>query len=75
MNALEHYDRLYGDLGLNPQDAAKFVFVSGWNSALQEAMTRVNLMPFEADTRASFAVYFQQLMMIDPSDIQKEKMQ
>jgi hypothetical protein len=75
MNALEHYDRLYGDLGLNPQDAAKFVFVSGWNSALQEAMTRVNLMPFEADTRASFAVYFQQLMMVDPSDIQKEKMQ
>ncbi len=74
MNALEHYDRLYGDLGLNPQDAAKFVFVSGWNSAMQEAMTRVNLMPFESDTRASFAVYFQNMMMIDPSDIQ-EKMQ
>ena len=74
MNALEHYDRLYGDLGLNPQDAAKFVFVSGWNSAMQEAMTRVNLMPFEPDTRASFIVYFQQMMMIDPSEIQ-EKMQ
>lgn len=74
MNALEHYDRLYGDMGLNPQDAAKFVFVSGWNSAMQEAMTRVNLMPFPPDTRASFAVYFQNMMMIDPSDIQ-EKMQ
>jgi hypothetical protein len=74
MNALEHYDRLYGDLGLNPQDAAKFVFVSGWNSAMQEAMTRVNLMPFPADTRASFVVYFQQMMMIDTSEIQ-EKMQ
>ncbi len=72
MNALEHYDRLYGDLGLNPQDAAKFVFVSGWNSAMQEAMTRVNLMPFPADTRASFVVYFQQMMMVDPSDIQKD---
>jgi hypothetical protein len=74
MNALEHYDRLYGDLGLNPQDAAKFVFVSGWNSAMQEAMTRVNMMPFENDTRASFAVYFQQMMMIDPTELQ-EKMQ
>jgi len=74
MNALEHYDRLYGDLGLNPTDAAKFVFVSGWNSAMQEAMTRVNLMPFPDDTRASFAVYFQNMMMVDPSDIQ-EKMQ
>jgi hypothetical protein len=74
MNALDHYDRLYGDLGLNPQDAAKFVFVSGWNSAMQEAMTRVNLMPFENDTRASFAVYFQQMMMVDPTELQ-EKMQ
>ena len=74
MNALDHYDRLYGDLGLTPQDAAKFVFVSGWNSAMQEAMTRVNLMPFENDTRASFAVYFQQMMMIDPTELQ-EKMQ
>jgi len=74
MNALDHYDRLYGDLGLNPQDAAKFVFVSGWNSAMQEAMTRVNLMPFGNDTRASFAVYFQQMMMIDPTELQ-EKMQ
>ena len=69
MNALEHYDRLYGDLGLTPQDAAKFVFVSGWNSAMQEAMNRVNLMPFENDTRASFAVYFQNMMMVDPSEI------
>ena len=74
MNALDHYDRLYGDLGLTPQDAAKFVFVSGWNSAMQEAMTRVNLMPFPNDTRASFAVYFQQMMMIDPTELQ-EKMQ
>ena len=74
MNALDHYDRLYGDLGLKPTDAAKFVFVSGWNSAMQEAMQRVNLMPFENDTRASFAVYFQNIMMIDPTELQ-EKMQ
>lgn len=70
MNALDHYDRLYGDLGLTPQDAAKFVFVSGWNSAMQEAMKQVNAMPFGDDTRASFAVYFQSMMMVDPSDIQ-----
>lgn len=74
MNALQHYDRLYGDMGLHPQDAAKFVFVSGWNSAMEEAMKRVNAMPFGADTRASFAVYFQQMMHIDMSTIQ-EKMQ
>lgn len=70
MNAHDHYDRLFGDLGLSPQDAARWVFVSGWNSAMQEAMNRVNAMPFPADTRASFAVYFQQMMHIDPSEIQ-----
>lgn len=74
MNALDHYDKLYGDMDLSPQDAAKFVFLSGWNSAMQEAMHRVNVMPFPADTRASFAVYFQQMMQIDPSVI-RENMQ
>ena len=74
MDALEHYDQLYGDLGLSPNDAAKWVFISGWNSAMQEAMKRVNAMPFGNDTRASFAIYFQQMMVVDPSDIQ-EKMQ
>lgn len=74
MKAHEHYDRLFGDLGLHPQDAARWVFVSGWNSAMQEAMKRVNAMPFSADTRASFAIYFQQMMHVDPSEIQ-EKMQ
>lgn len=70
MNANDHYDRLYGDLGLHPQDAARWVFASGWNAALEEAMKRVNAMPFPADTRASFAIYFQQMMHVDPSTIQ-----
>lgn len=74
MKALDHYDRLYGDLGLKPTDAAKFVFLSGWNSAMQEAMYRVNQMPFPPDTRASFAIYFQQMMHMDPHEAQ-EKMQ
>lgn len=70
MDALEHYDQLYGDLGLSPNDAAKWVFVSGWNSAMQEALERIQAMPLQPDTKASFAVYFQQMMPIDPSTIQ-----
>ena len=70
MDALEHYDQLYGDLGLSPKDAAKWVFVSGWNSAMQEALERIQAMPLQPDTKASFAVYFQQMMHIDPSTIQ-----
>ncbi len=70
MDALEHYDKLYGDLGLSQNDAAKWVFISGWNSAMQEAMQRVQAMPFGNDTKASFAIYFQQMMVVDPSDIE-----
>jgi hypothetical protein len=70
MDALGHYDQLYGDLGLSPNDAAKWVFVSGWNSAMQEALERIQAMPLQPDTKASFAVYFQQMMHIDPSTIQ-----
>jgi hypothetical protein len=70
MDALGHYDRLYGDLGLSPKDAAQWVFVSGWNSAMQEALERIQAMPLQSDTKASFAVYFQQMMHVDPSTIQ-----
>jgi len=70
MDALGHYDKLYGDLGLSPKDAAQWVFVSGWNSAMQEALERIQAMPLQSDTKASFAVYFQQMMHIDPSTIQ-----
>lgn len=70
MDALGHYDRLYGDLGLSPKDAAQWVFISGWNSAMQEALERIQAMPLQPDTKASFAVYFQQMMHIDPSTIQ-----
>ena len=70
MDALQHFEQLYGDIGLSPQDAARWVFVSGWNSAMQEAMQRVQAMPLHADTKASFSIYFQQMMHIDPATIQ-----
>ena len=70
MNANDHYERLYGDLGLHPKDAARWVFASGWNSALEELMKRLNAMPLGADTRASFAVYIGSMMHIDPSKIE-----
>ena len=54
MTALDHYDRLYGDMGLHPQDAARFVFISGWNTRNgRDAMKRVNKpCPSSNDTRA-----------------------
>ena len=50
------------------------MFASGWNSALEELSKRLNAMPLESDTRASFAVYIGQMMHIDPNEI-REHMQ
>jgi hypothetical protein len=72
MTVQDHYERLFGEFGLSPQDAARWVFASGWNSALGEMMTRINAMPLETDTKASFAAYFQQMMHHE--NVDKEKM-
>ena len=73
MNANDHYERLYGEFGLSPQDAARWVFASGWNAALEEFMKRLNAMPFGDDTKASFAVYIGSMMYVDEG--KKEQMQ
>jgi hypothetical protein len=67
--AAEHYEALYGDLGLSPKDAAKWVFASGWNSALSETLERIKTMPLERDTKASFQVFIQNMMHVDPNTI------
>ena len=69
MNALDHFKDLFGHMELSEDDAARWVFVSGWNSALSEMMERVVRMPLEKDTRASFQVYMQQMMLIDVSEL------
>jgi len=69
MNAMEHFRDLYGAMDLSENDAARHIFLSGWNSALEEVLTRVNRMPLEKDTRASFAVYLQGMMLIDISEL------
>lgn len=69
LTANDHYDKLYGEFGLSPNDAARWVFASGWNSALTELITRLDKMPIERDTRASFAVFIGNMMHIDPNEI------
>lgn len=73
MNAPEHYDRLFGEYGLSPKDAAKWVFAAGWNAALDEFTRRLNAMPLGDDTRASFAVYLGAMIHVD--EVTQEKMQ
>ena len=70
MNPFAQFQALYGPLELSEEDAALNVFLSGWNTAMSEMMERVNKMPFQNDTRASFAVYFQS-QMVDVGAIEK----
>jgi len=71
MNSMEHFEQLYGDLGLSPQDAAKWVFASGWNSALTELLRHVGGLPLDKDTRACMAVEICQMMHINPAEIRR----
>jgi hypothetical protein len=60
-------------LQLSDNDAALNVFLAGWNTAMHEMMERVNKMPLQNDTRASFSVYFQsQMVNIDAIEKPKE---
>ena len=72
MNALEHFDHLYTTPAPG-ESVDKWAFVSGWNCAMSEAMRRVNAMPFSNDTRASFAIYFQQMMVVNPEEVKDHK--
>jgi hypothetical protein len=73
MNPFSHFQDQFGNLQLSENDAALHVFLAGWNTAMHEMMERVNKMPFQNDTRASFAVYFQsQIVNIDAIEKPKE---
>jgi hypothetical protein len=73
MNPFSHFQDQFGHLQLSDNDAALHVFLAGWNTAMHEMMERVNKMPFQNDTRASFAVYFQsQMVNVDAIENPKE---
>ena len=73
MNPFSHFQDQFGHLQLSDNDAALNMFLDGWNTAMHEMMERVNKMPFQNDTRASFAVYFQsQMVNIDAIEKPKE---
>jgi hypothetical protein len=65
---MEHFEQNYGALRLDPSDAARYVFATGWNCALQEFLRHIMAMPMERDTKASFAVFLQTQMCVDPAE-------
>lgn len=57
----DKFHEAYGDIFASA-DVAPRIYQQGWNDALAEAARRVNELPFGDDTKASFAVYFTQMM-------------
>lgn len=58
----QKYEETFGEFGFKPNEAAPYIYQQGWNDALAEASRRVNELPFGDDTKASFGVYFAQMM-------------
>lgn len=58
--ARAEFEKLYGEFGLKPTDAAWLVFLSGWNGALERAASQMQLnfaTPFGKDTVDGFAAF------------------
>jgi hypothetical protein len=51
----------FGDYDMSNSDITQAVFKSGWNAALNEAAKRAALLPFEKDTRDSFALWVKEI--------------
>jgi hypothetical protein len=64
MRADEYFESIYGEFGLSPNDAARWVFASGWNCAMQEIGRRFETMP-DVELRAAFHKYLQSMMQVD----------
>jgi len=67
--AMHHYDRIFGSYGLSPQDAARYVFASGWNACLQEMLTRALEFQLDEETRGVLSEFLDGLRHIDESDL------
>lgn len=59
VTASQLFEKLYGDFGLKPTDAAWLVFLSGWNGALEQAAKDFEQMPF-GDTASSTAAFLRE---------------
>lgn len=69
MNAMNHYDRLFGEFGLSPQDAAKWVFASGWNACIEEMLTRALKLHLDADTHLVLSDFLDKVRHVEESDL------
>ena len=67
-----YFLKAFGDI-FSLNDVAPRIYQQGWNDALAEAARRVNELPFGEDTKASFSVYFIQMMETTDGYLRKDE--
>jgi len=61
MKVKNYFQEIFGELEMEPNDLAEIVFRAGWNSAVDEAIKKMDQFPFGKDTQDSFAIWIKEI--------------
>jgi len=61
MKVKNYFQEIFGELEMEPNDLAEIVFRAGWNSAVDEAIKKMDQLPFGKDTQDSFAIWIKEI--------------
>jgi hypothetical protein len=61
MKVKNYFQEIFGELEMEPNDLAEIVFRAGWNSAVDEAIKKMDQLPFGKDTQNSFAIWIKEI--------------
>ena len=61
MKIKDYFQEIFGEFEMNPSDIAELVFRAGWNSAVNEAIKKMDQLPFGKDTQDSFKIWIKEI--------------
>jgi hypothetical protein len=61
MKVKDYFQEIFGELEMEPVDLAEIVFCAGWNSAVDEAIKKMDQLPFGKDTQDSFRIWIKEI--------------
>jgi hypothetical protein len=61
MKVKDYFQEIFGEFEMEPSDFAEIVFRAGWNSAFDEAVKRMDQLPFGKDTQDSFKIWIKEI--------------
>jgi hypothetical protein len=61
MKVKDYFQEIFGEFEMEPVDLAEIVFRAGWNSAVNEAIKKMDQLPFGKDTQDSFKIWIKEI--------------